>query len=439
MGDGIALVPGASVKNRTADTDHPYRQESDLLYLSGFTEPGALLWLRAARGELVRSGIYLRSKDLEREIWDGRRLGIEAAPETLGVDEAKGIADLIGDLGSLVEDQETLYHPYSNRPDLDTKIFALLARGRTMGRSAKVSPTTVIDLTCITHEMRLFKDADEVAAILEANRISGRGHVAAMAGAAPGMREFEVAALVERHFLETGTVPAYPTVCGSGSNATFLHHTHNDGTLGEQDLILIDAGCEYQGYAADITRTFPASGTFTPDQREVYAAVLAAQEAALAVCEPGSTIELVHEAALGSLIESLKGWGLISGSWTEQKELGELLLKKDDEGAQERIKELDLRSYRDFDMHGTCHWLGLDVHDVGHYRVDGKYRPLEPGMVFTVEPGLYFGAHLSDIPDRFRGIGVRIEDDILITPEGYQNLTPVPKTILEVEAACKGG
>lgn len=415
MGAGVAVFPAAPVAIRNNDVEHPYRQDSDFYYLTGFAEPESVLVLSNQHPE-HRAVLFVRPRNPEREIWDGARAGVEGALQ-LGMDAAFPIDELATRLPDYLADVRRLHVRIGRGHPFDQEVFAALAAVRKRARQGVRAPSEIVDPGVVLHEMRLHKSAAEIARMRRAAEVTRLAHVAAMRAAAPGKHEYEVAAEIHRVFEAHGCErSAYGSIVGSGPNACVLHYRSNARRMEEGDLLLVDAGCELDYYAADVTRTFPVSGRFTEPQRQLYELVLAAQEAAIGAVAPGATLDDVHDAAVRVLATGLLELGLVSGT------LEEVL-------AEER--------YKDFYMHRTSHWLGMDVHDVGDYHVDGKPRPLEPGFVLTVEPGLYV-APAAEVDERWRGIGIRIEDDVLVTEDGRDNLTAdIPKAVSDVEAACK--
>lgn len=408
----VAFAASPTVRNN--DVTHEFRQDSDFYYLTGFDEPEAALVL--VGGEVGRSVLFVRPKDPEREVWDGDRRGVEGAAE-LGVDEARSIEELDELLPRLLLGRTRLFARFEDETLLDARLQRALGAARREGRRGTPHPTQVVDSATLVHEMRRRKEAPELALIERAIAISGDAHVEAMARAAPGLFEYEIEALLRAAFRARGSERvAYEPIVGSGGNATVLHYVKNERRMLDGDLLLIDAGCEFGYYAADITRTFPVNGRFSPAQRDIYELVLAAQKAAIAQARAGVTLEHVHEAATRCICEGLVALGVVAGSAQEVEAEGR---------------------YKQFFMHKTSHYLGMDVHDVGSYFESGRPRPLEPQVVITVEPGLYFGRD-ADVPERYRGIGVRIEDDVLIESGGARVLSNhVPKELDDVEHACR--
>ena len=413
MGPGVAVIPSAPVAIRNNDVEHDYRQDSDLYYLTGFDEPESVLVLSSEHKE-HRTVLFVRERDPERETWDGPRAGTDGAVKTYGADAAFPIEQLSAKLPDYLTDVARLIYRVSVDRVFDAMLFDALDAVRRKARGGVIAPREIIDRSTTLHELRIRKDGDEIALMLHAASITRDAHVAAMRLAKPGRYEYEVEAEINRIFRAAGCErPAYGSIVGSGPNATILHHRRNDRQMQEGDLLLIDAGCEWGYYASDVTRTFPVSGTFTDPQRTLYEVVLNAQLASIAATKPGATLTDVHNASVRVLTQGLIDLGIIAGPL-------------DDAITNERFKP--------FYMHRTSHWLGMDVHDVGDYYADKKPRPLEPGFVLTVEPGLYVATHAAVDP-KWRGIGIRIEDDVLVTDTGCRNLTAdIPKTIQELEA-----
>ncbi|CDM66989.1 Xaa-Pro aminopeptidase [Pyrinomonas methylaliphatogenes] len=406
----IAIIASAREAVRSNDTTYRFRQDSDFYYLTGFNEPEAIAVI-APEDEKPYT-LFVRPRDPEKETWDGPRAGVEGAIERYGADAAFPIGEFQGKLQELLKGKRTLYYRLGVDHELDRVIIGEIARMRALGRRGIVPPQTIVDTGALLHEMRLIKSDDEIALIQRAAEITAEAHREAMTKARPGMREYEIEALIEYIFRRRGATAAYNSIIGSGANATILHYSINDAVLREGDLLLIDAGAEYQGYAADITRTFPVSGRFSKEQRDIYEVVLETQKECIEMVRPGVTIDELHNRSVEILTEGMIRLGLLAGD------------------ASQLIKE---EVYKRFYMHRLGHYLGLDVHDVGLYYVDGQSRRLEAGMVITIEPGLYV-AREAEAPERYRGIGVRIEDDVLVTTEGHRVLTSgVPKEIEELE------
>jgi Xaa-Pro aminopeptidase len=418
LGTGaVAVVRSLPERLRNGDAYHAFRQSSDLVYLTGFLEPDTTLVLRPG-AETERVVMFVRPRDPEQEVWDGRRAGVDGAKERCGADAAYPSAELPTRLWDLLANTNELHYCLGLDDHMDLLIGAALVRLRKLEKKGKRPPQVVVDPRVALHELRLHKHPEELAALRKAAAITCDAHVLAMGLGRPGVFEHEVEAVVDYTFRKRGgDGPGYNTIVGAGENATILHYTENRCAIADGDLVLVDAGCEYNHYTADITRTWPASGRFTAPQRRVYEAVLATQKSAIAMARPGVTIDEIHAHCIKRLTEAMIELRLLTGT------------------VDERIAD---HGYRKYYMHGTSHWLGLDVHDVGAYTRDGKPRPLAPGMVITVEPGLYIAADAADAPPELRGIGVRIEDDLAITADGNEILTAAcPKEIEELEYACR--
>jgi Xaa-Pro aminopeptidase len=416
--DGVAIVPAAPISIRNNDVEHEYRQDSDLYYLTGFDEPESLLILSTVHPD-HRAVLFVRPRDPEREVWDGARAGVEGAKVRCGVDATFAIEELNDKLHEYLMGARHLYYELGKRKHMDARVLAAVARARGKGRSPKPWPTVIHHPEPLWHEMRLHKEVVELDDMRKAAAISAEAHLGAMALAEPGKHEYEIEAHLRHVFRQSGSErPAYTPIVGSGPNATVLHYHANNRRLGDGDLLLIDAGCEYGYYAADLTRTFPVNGRFSAAQRRIYEIVLEAQNDAIEQAKPGATIEQIHGAALRALVKGMIGVGLLKGDLD---------------------KIIEDESYKRYYMHRTSHWLGMDVHDVGAYFVDGAPRKLAPSMVLTIEPGIYVALEDDQAPEEYRGIGVRIEDDVLITETGNEVLTlAVPKSAAEVERACQG-
>jgi Xaa-Pro aminopeptidase len=412
MGQGTAIVPSAPVLIRNNDVEHEYRQDSDFYYLTGFDEPQSVLLLTTEHKE-HRSVIFVRKRDKERETWDGPRAGVDGAQQLLGVDAAYPIEELVQRLPDYLSDVRRLHYRLAFNPDLDQVVLGAIDAVRRRARTGVLAPSEIVDPTRDLHEMRLHKSEAELATMQRAAGISREAHACAMQVARPGRYEYEVEAEILRVFRALGAErPAYGSIVGSGPNATILHHRRNDRQMREGDLLLIDAGAEYGYYASDVTRTFPVSGHFSAPQRAIYQLVLDAQLAAIGAVRPGVAYMDVHDKAVRVLAEGLVRLGLIEGPVEQAIEEGR---------------------YKPYYMHRTSHWLGMDVHDVGAYYANKSPRPLAPGMVLTVEPGLYIATDAA-CDEKWRGIGVRIEDDIAVTTTGCRNLTAeIPKLPDELE------
>ena len=399
--DAILVLPAATERVRSNDTHFPYRQDSDFWYLTGFPEPEAVLVLIPGRkhGETI---LFCRERDLEREGWDGPRAGQEGAVDGFGMDDAYPIEDLDEILPGLLEGRSRVYYHFGREAEFDLKLIGWVKRVREQVRHGAQPPHEFMELGHLLHELRLFKSKDEIRLMQKAADITVQAHRAAMHAVRPGVHEYELQAEIERVFRASDAWPAYGSIVGAGGNACVLHYRANNARAAGGDLVLVDAGAEFRGYAADITRTFPVSGRFTAPQRALHDLVGAAQAAALACANPGAPYEAGHDAAVRTLTEGLLRLGLLKGKLE---------------------KNIADGSYKRFYRHKTGHWLGLDVHDVGEYRLGGESRLLEPGMVFTIEPGLYVSADDKSVDARWRGIGIRTEDDVLITADGHRVLT----------------
>jgi len=397
-----ALIFAAPEVTRSNDSEYPFRQNSDFLYFTGFNEPQALLVLIKSDETHNHSVLFNRVRDLTAEIWFGRRLGQDAAPEKLGVDRALPWDDIDQQLHLLLNGLDVVYHAQGEYAAADALVFAALGKLRRGFRQNLSAPATLTDWRPWVHEMRLFKGPEEIDILRRAGKISALAHTRAMQACRPGLFEYQLEGEIHYVFNQHGArFPSYNTIVGSGENGCILHYTENESELRDGDLVLIDAGCELHGYAGDITRTFPVNGRFTAPQRAIYDIVLASLYKALALFRPGVSIREVNEEVVRIMIAGLVELGILQGE-------EETLLAEE--------------AHRPFFMHGLSHWLGLDVHDVGHYGTASRDRILEPGMVLTVEPGLYIAPD-ADVPAEYRGIGIRIEDDILITETGNENLT----------------
>ncbi len=413
-GDGAILVlPAAPERIRSRDTHYPYRQDSDFWYLTGCEEPDAVLVLVPGRkhGEAI---LFCRDRDPEREGWDGPRLGPEGAVELLGLDDAYPVSDIDDILPGLLEGRRRVHYHLGRDADFDLKLIGWINRVRAQARQGAQPPQEFLELGHLLDEMRLFKSADEIGLMQKAADISVEAHRAAMRAVRAGIHEYELQAELEYVFRRHGAQPAYASIVGAGANACVLHYRANSAKVRAGELVLVDAGAEHRGYAADITRTFPVDGRFNRQQRALHDLVCRAQAAALVQARPGVPYEAGHDAAVATLAEGLLSLGLLHGRL-------ETVLANGD--------------YKRFYRHKTGHWLGLDVHDVGEYRLDGASRLLEPGMVFTIEPGLYIPQDDATVAPKWRGIGIRIEDDVLITGDGHRVLTgALERSADEVEA-----
>ena len=416
---GTAVIPSAKLLLRNNDTEYPFRQNSDFYYLTGFDEPDAVLVLAPEHPE-HHSILFLRERDRTNEIWNGKRLGVEAAVETLGVDAAYPIGELKQRLPQYLGGAKTMWYSLGHDDAMDRSVRNALNAARAAARRKGVAPNAIAEPSSVIHPMRRIKSPEEIAIMRKAAEITGRGHVAGMRITRPGIHEYEVQAAIEYEYRRAGAPrEAYETIAGGGDNATILHYVSNRDMLADRTLLLVDSGCEYNYYASDVTRTWPVNGRFTPEQRAIYEIVLAAQLAAIGEVMAGRPQNGSHQAAVRTITEGLIDLGLLSGSLDEN---------------------IENERYRDYYMHGTGHWLGLDVHDVGRYR-DENDEPIRfvQGMVITVEPGIYVHRDLN-CDERFKGIGVRIEDDILVTGNGNENLTAsIPKEIDDLEEVVGSG
>ena len=408
-----AIIFAAPEATRNADSEYPYRQSSDFWYFTGFNEPEAALVLIKSNDTHNHSVLFNRVRDLTAEIWFGRRLGQEAAPAKLGVDRALAYGEIDEQLYQLLNGLDTVYHAQGEYAFADDIVFRALDKLRKGSRQNLTAPAAVIDWRPIVHELRLFKSPEEIDVMRRAGEITALAHARAMEKCRPGMFEYQLEGEIHHEFNRHGArYPSYNTIVGGGENGCILHYTENESELRDGDLVLIDAGCEYQSYAGDITRTFPVNGKFTPAQRAIYDIVLESLETALTLYRPGTSIAEVTAAVVRIMVTGLANLGILKG------EVDQLILDN---------------AHRPYFMHGLSHWLGLDVHDVGFYGAD-RSRILEPGMVLTVEPGLYIAPD-ADVPAEYRGIGIRIEDDIVITADGNENLTAgVVKRADDIEA-----
>ncbi len=405
--DAILVLPAAPVRIRSRNTHYSYRQDSDFWYLSGFPEPEAVLVLVPGRRD-GESLLFCREHDPKRNIWEGHRAGPKEAVDVYGVDAAFPLSELHNIFPGLLKEHPRIFYHFGRDIEFDLSITGWINRSQAKAR------IELFELDHILHELRLFKDSSEILQMRRAARISAEAHIEAMRATYPGAFEHEIEAVLQYVFRKHGAESAYPPIVGGGKNACILHYVNNDAPLRANDLLLVDAGAELEGYATDITRCFPVSGRYSPEQRAIYALVLEAQHAALAEARPGRSWHALHDAAVVVLTEGFLRLGLLKGT------------------LQENIKS---RAYKRFYMHKTGHWIGLDVHDVGEYFVDGEFRKLESGMVLTIEPGVYIAPGSKDVAERWHGIGVRIEDNVAITTDGHDVLTEdTPRSIDQVEA-----
>jgi Xaa-Pro aminopeptidase len=414
LGDGVAILPTAPEKVRNRDAHHPYRFDSYFWYLTGFPEPESVLVL--VGGDKPQSILFCREKNEEREIWDGYRYGPQGACDSFGFDAAYPIDALDGKLAELLADREALWYSLGHDAEWDARVSSALNAVRAQSRAGKHAPRKVLDLRAMLDVMRLTKDASEIDAMKRAADISSAGHARAMRACRPSLAEYELEAELTYEFRRRGAeAHAYTPIVAGGLNACVLHYVNNNKLLNDNTLVLIDAGCEVEGYAADITRTFPVNGRFSPAQRDAYEVVLAAQYAAIAATKPGNHFMDPHEAAVKVLAQGMLDLKLLAGTVDGVIESG---------------------AYKRFYMHRTGHWLGLDVHDAGEYREGEAWAVLAPGMALTVEPGLYIRP-ADDIPLAMHGIGIRIEDDVLVTTAGCDVYTSAPKTVAEIEEVMR--
>lgn len=421
--DGVAIIPGASEVTRARDTHYRFRQDADFAYLTGFHEPDCIAVLapgrKNAQGAKAEFVLFVRPRNAEREIWDGRRAGPEGVVQRYGADEAWSVEELDQHLPKLLQGRESVHYTLGEYPALDARVIAVVKNIRDVARRGAAAPHTLVALEQTLHEMRLIKREAELPLLRKACEVSAAAHVRAMRATKPGRNEWQIAAEVAAEFTLNDCEPGYGTICGGGDNACILHYTENNMPLKDGELLLLDAGAEYRGYTGDITRTFPVNGRFSAAQKAVYDVVLAAQKAAIATLVVGAPVSQPHKVATRVLTEGLVQLGLLKTS-AEYPDV-DALIKAD------RQKQ--------FFMHGTGHWLGMDVHDVGRYKLQGQYRHFEAGMVMTVEPGLYIAPGTPDVPAQYYGIGIRIEDDVLVTAQGPEVLTHgVPKEVAEIEA-----
>jgi Xaa-Pro aminopeptidase len=416
--DSIAIVPAAPVHLRNNDVEHAYRQDSNFHYLTGFREPESVAVLVPGRpqGEYL---LFVRDRDPARETWDGRRAGPVGARRDFGADDAFPIGDIDDILPGLLENRAKVFYTVGVNRDFDQRVVGWVNGLRALAKHGRHAPYEMVALEHVLHEMRLFKSRAEIDLMREAARIAARAHVRAMRSCRPGMHEYEIQAEIEHEFRRARAEPSYLPIVGGGANGCILHYRENEAVLRAGELLLIDAGCEYECYASDITRTFPINGKFTKAQRALYDLVLEANRAAIAAVQPGNHWNLPHETAVQVLTAGLVRLGLLRGK------------------VPALVKSL---AYRRFYMHKTGHWLGMDVHDVGDYKIGDAWRVLEPGMVLTIEPGLYIPPGTRGVPAEFRNIGIRIEDDVLVTRDGHEVLTDgVPKEAREIEALMAAG
>ncbi|TYP63904.1 Xaa-Pro aminopeptidase [Stutzerimonas stutzeri] len=412
--NSIAILPAAPMYIRNRDVEHIYRQDSDFQYLSGFPEPEAVIALIPGRehGEYV---LFCRERDPARELWDGLRAGQDGAISEYGADDAFPIGDIDDILPGLIEGRSRVYYAIGSNQEFDHRLMEWINTIRSKARQGAQPPNEFVALDHLLHDLRLYKSANEVKVMRQAAEISARAHIRAMQASRAGLYEYHLEAELDYEFRKGGAkMPAYGSIIAAGKNACILHYRENDAVLKDGDLVLIDAGCEIDCYASDITRTFPVSGRFSTEQKAIYELVLAANEEAFKHIAPGKHWNEAHEATVRVITAGLVELGLLNG------DVDELIAAE---------------AYKPFYMHRAGHWLGMDVHDVGDYKVGGEWRVLEPGMAMTVEPGIYIAADNQDVAKKWRGIGVRIEDDVVVTRHGCEILTNgVPKSVAEIEA-----
>lgn len=416
--NSIAIIPSSREQVRSRDTEYPFRQDSDFYYLSGFSEPDAVLVLLPGRrhGQFI---VFCRERDPGMELWNGYRAGPEGVCERHGADDAFPVGDIDDILPGLIEGRDRVYYSMGRSAEFDRQIMGWVNSIRSKESSGAVPPGEFTDLDHMLHEQRLFKSAAELRLLRRAGQITVRAHQRAMRSCRPGMYEYQLEAELQHEFASGGARhAAYNSIVGSGENGCILHYVENSGKMRDGDMVLIDAGCELEYYASDVTRTFPVNGRFSREQRALYELVLKAQVAAIAQIRPGNHWNQPHDASVRVITEGLVELGLLKG----------------------RVANLVKReAHRSYYMHRVGHWLGMDVHDVGDYRVGGEWRMLEPGMVMTVEPGIYVAPHNTRVAKKWRGIGIRVEDNVVVTDEGCEVITAgLPKTVEEIEALMAG-
>lgn len=415
--NSIAILPAAPERTRNRDVEHHFRQDSDFWYLSGFPEPEAVMALIPGRehGEFV---LFCRERDRTMETWNGYRAGPEGAVEKYGADDAFPISDIDEILPGLIEGRERVYYDLGREPDFDRKVMSWVNSIRAKVRTGAHPPGEFLALTHLLHDQRLYKSAAELKLMRRAGEISAAAHVRGMRSVHPGMYEYQLEAEYLHEFMRNGArFSAYPSIVGGGRNGCILHYIDNSEKLKDGDLVLVDAGCELETYASDITRTYPVNGKFSAAQQALYEVVLASQYAAIEQVQPGNHWNAPHEAAVQVLAQGMKDLGLLAGDVNEI---------------------IETEAYRRFYMHRTGHWLGLDVHDVGDYKIHDEWRVLEPGMVMTVEPGIYVADDDETVATKWRGIGIRIEDDVAVTRNGHDVFTSdVPKDVADIEKTMK--
>lgn len=414
LGRGVAVLKGAPLQTRSFDSEYVYRPDSDLYYLTGYAEPGSAMILDPNNPGKPFT-LFVLPKDPAKETWTGRRLGVDGSKEPFGADEVFSIEEFEQVVVERIKNASRIYTNLTHDVAHSNKMSEFLMAAQSLVARTGEGPKGIESIGVFTHEMRLRKDAHEVEILRQANKISTEAHLKVMEAIRPGMYEYQLQGILEGYCIQQGaTAMAYNSIVGAGDNATVLHYIHNRSQIQDGDLVLIDAACEYGYYASDITRVYPANGKFNPAQRAVYEVVLNCQNAIIEQCKPGATVQGLHQDAVKLLVAGMVEIGLLQGDVETLIESGE---------------------FQKYYPHRTGHWMGIDVHDRGDYRKNDADRKLEPGMVFTVEPGLYIPVN-SDAPERFRGIGIRIEDNILITTDGYENLTHTPKSVEDIERLC---
>jgi Xaa-Pro aminopeptidase len=416
--DSIAILPAAPVRHRNNDVEYAYRQDSDFHYLTGFDEPESVAVLVPGRDH-AEYILFVRERDPTRETWEGWRAGPAGARRAFGADDAFPITDIDEILPGLMENRVKVFYSMGMYPEFDQRLVGWVNGLRTQARNGRHPPQEIVALDHVLHDMRLYKSRVEIGLMREAARIAARAHVRAMQFCRPGLKEYEVMAEIIHEFRRHNADTSYQPIVGGGANSCILHYRENDQPLKAGDVLLVDAGCEYESYASDITRTFPVAGRFTPEQRAVYEVVLEANRAAIAQVRPGNHWNEPHEAAVRVITHGLLKLGLLKGRPAKLERDG---------------------AYRRFFMHRTGHWLGMDVHDVGDYKIGDEWRVLEPGMALTIEPGIYIPAGARGVPKRWQRIGVRIEDDVVVTKTGVQVLSDgVPKDVDAIERLMSRG
>ena len=417
LDDSVIIVASSPVKSRISDTDYLYRQDSNFYYLSGYEEPESILLIRpyAKKDNFI---IFCRDRDPLKEQWDGFRSGQKGAVKDFGANKSLSISSVDSLMPELLEGAKNIYYSMSSPCGLDKRINAWVDQIRLNTRAGAEPPQNLLSLDSIIHEMRLLKSDEEIEVMKQAAEITTEAHIRAMKAVKPGMFEYQLEAEYLYAFNKNGAkAPAYNSIVGGGNNACILHYVENNSELKDGDVVLVDAGCEYKYYASDVTRTFPVNGSFTEEQKQIYSVVLEAHKQSMDQLQPGNKWNLAHEKSVEVIVEGLIDLGIIKSSKQEAIDTGE---------------------YSKFYMHRIGHWLGMDVHDVGSYKQDGDWRDLEPGMVMTIEPGIYILDSLEGVEDKWKGIGVRIEDDVLVTKEGFEVLTPdIPRSIEEVESTVQ--